>query len=52
MAPRQAEPGAVQHVDLGPRRGTVALASGTIWHLVLVHWLLNVGMDFVIWRGG
>ena len=35
----------------GLAAGTVALASGTIWHLVLVHWLLNVGMDFVIWRG-
>lgn len=34
----------------GLAAGTVALATGTIWHIVLVHWLLNVGMDYVLWR--
>src|SRR6266480_2901831 len=35
----------------GLAAGTVALATGTIWALILVHWLLNVGLDFLLWRG-
>jgi membrane protease YdiL (CAAX protease family) len=34
----------------GIAAGTVALATRTIWHIILVHWLLNVFMDLVIWR--
>jgi len=34
----------------GIAAGTIALATGTVWHLVLVHWLLNVFMDFLIWK--
>jgi hypothetical protein len=29
--------------------GTLALTSGTIWHIVLVHWLMNVFLDYLIW---
>jgi hypothetical protein len=29
--------------------GTIALASGTIWHLVAIHWLLNVLLDYAIY---
>lgn len=29
--------------------GTIALTSGTIWHIVLVHWLVNVWLDYLIW---
>jgi hypothetical protein len=29
--------------------GTIALASGTIWHLVIIHWLLNVLLDYAIY---
>ena len=35
----------------GVAAGTVALATGTIWHLIGVHWLLNVFLDLAIWRG-
>jgi hypothetical protein len=35
----------------GIAAGTVALVSGTIWHIVIVHYLLNVFLDFLIWRG-
>lgn len=35
----------------GIAAGTVALVSRSIWLLVIVHWLLNVFLDFVIWRG-
>ena len=35
----------------GLATGTVALATRTIWHIVLVHWLLNVFMDWAIWSG-
>lgn len=35
----------------GIAAGSVALACGTIWHLVFIHWLLNVFMDWVIWSG-
>jgi membrane protease YdiL (CAAX protease family) len=31
--------------------GAIALATRTIWHLIVVHWLLNVFMDLVIWKG-
>lgn len=31
--------------------GTIALATRTIWGLVAVHWLLNVFLDLVIWKG-
>lgn len=34
----------------GIAAGTVALATGTIWHLIIVHWLLNVFMDLLIWK--
>ncbi len=34
----------------GVAAGVSALATGTIWHLVIVHWLLNVFMDLVIWQ--
>jgi hypothetical protein len=29
--------------------GAMVLASGTIWHVVLIHWGMNVLMDYVIW---
>jgi hypothetical protein len=29
--------------------GAIALASGTIWHIVLVHWSMNVLLDYLIW---
>jgi hypothetical protein len=31
--------------------GTIALGTGTIWHLVIVHWLLNVLLDYAIYAG-
>lgn len=31
--------------------GAMVLASGTIWHVVLVHWGMNVLMDYLIWTG-
>lgn len=31
--------------------GTIALATGTIWHLVAIHWLLNVLLDYAIYTG-
>lgn len=31
--------------------GTVALATRTIWPVIVVHWLLNVFMDLVIYKG-
>jgi hypothetical protein len=34
----------------GLAAGTIALATGTIWPLILVHWLLNVGLDYLLWR--
>ncbi len=34
----------------GIAAGTVALVSRSIWLLVLVHWLLNMFLDFMIWR--
>lgn len=30
--------------------GTIVLATGTIWNIVLIHWLLNVFLDLAIWR--
>jgi hypothetical protein len=33
----------------GLASGTVALASGTIWPIIIVHWLLNVVLDMSIW---
>jgi hypothetical protein len=35
----------------GLATGTIALATRTIWPIILVHWLLNVFMDWVIWSG-
>jgi len=32
----------------GIATGAIALATGTIWHIVLVHWLLNVFLDYLI----
>lgn len=34
----------------GIAASAVALATGTIWHLIIVHWLLNVFMDLLIWK--
>lgn len=34
----------------GIAAGTVALFTGSIWPLIFVHWILNVFMDFVIWK--
>ncbi len=34
----------------GVAAGTVALFTGSIWPLIFVHWILNVFMDFVIWK--
>jgi len=31
--------------------GAIALATRSIWHLIVVHWLLNVFLDLVIWKG-
>lgn len=31
--------------------GAIALGTRTIWHLIVIHWLLNVFMDLVIWKG-
>jgi len=30
--------------------GAIVLRSGTIWPVLLIHWSMNVLMDFVIWR--
>ncbi len=35
----------------GIAAGTVVLVSRSIWLIVLVHWLLNVFLDFGIWKG-
>lgn len=35
----------------GVLAGTIALATETIWHIVIVHWAINVFMDLVIWKG-
>ena len=32
--------------------GAMALSSGTIWHIVLVHWGMNVFLDYLIWTSG
>jgi hypothetical protein len=29
--------------------GTIALACGSIWHIVAVHWAMNVLLDYLIW---
>jgi hypothetical protein len=34
----------------GVAAGAVVLQIGSIWPIVIVHWLMNVGQDFVIWR--
>jgi hypothetical protein len=34
----------------GVLAGTIALATRTIWPLILVHWLLNVFMDLAIYK--
>jgi hypothetical protein len=34
----------------GIAAGSIALATGTIWHLIIVHWLLNVFLDLIIWK--
>lgn len=34
----------------GLAAGSIALATRTIWPIVLVHWLLNVLLDLLIWR--
>ena len=31
--------------------GTIALATRSIWHIIVVHWVLNVFMDLIIWKG-
>ena len=30
--------------------GTIALAVGSIWHIIAVHWALNVLLDFLIYK--
>jgi membrane protease YdiL (CAAX protease family) len=35
----------------GVMTGTIALATRSIWHIIFVHWSLNVMMDLVIWKG-
>ena len=35
----------------GIAAGAVALASRSIWFVVVVHWLLNVFLDLGIWKG-
>jgi len=32
--------------------GTMVLTSGTLWHVFLVHWLMNVFLDYRIWTTG
>lgn len=34
----------------GLATGTIALATNTIWPIILVHWLLNVVLDVAIWH--
>ncbi|RJF80795.1 CPBP family intramembrane metalloprotease [Oleomonas cavernae] len=34
----------------GPATSAVALTTRSIWPIVIVHWLLNVWMDLVIWQ--
>lgn len=34
----------------GPATSAVALATRSIWPIIIVHWLLNVWMDLVIWQ--
>lgn len=34
----------------GIAAGTIALATGTIWGIIIVHWLLNVFLDLVMWK--
>jgi hypothetical protein len=36
----------------GLAAGTITLATGTIWPIVIVHWLLNVCLDVSIWLSG
>jgi hypothetical protein len=36
----------------GLATGTIALASGSIWPIIIVHWLLNVCLDIAIWFRG
>jgi membrane protease YdiL (CAAX protease family) len=31
--------------------GVIALATRTIWPIIIVHWLLNVFLDVVIYKG-
>jgi hypothetical protein len=33
----------------GVATGTIALATGSIWPIVFVHWALNVALDYWIW---
>jgi hypothetical protein len=35
----------------GIAAGTLALACGTIWHIIAVHWLLNALLDWLIIQG-
>ncbi len=35
----------------GVAAGSIALATGTVWHIIGVHWVLNVFLDYVIWTG-
>ncbi|WP_162932281.1 CPBP family glutamic-type intramembrane protease [Solimonas sp. K1W22B-7] len=34
----------------GPAASAIVLATRSIWPVVIVHWLLNVWMDLVIWQ--
>lgn len=34
----------------GVAAGSIALAVRTIWPIVLVHWLLNVVLDYLLWQ--
>ena len=34
----------------GPAASAVAIATRSIWPIVIAHWLLNVWMDLVIWQ--
>jgi hypothetical protein len=36
----------------GLATGVMVLVSGTIWHVVLVHWGMNVLLDYAVWTGG
>jgi hypothetical protein len=33
----------------GLAAGTIVLATGTVWPIIIVHWLLNVVLDISIW---